>query len=239
MLRLIVSIYRNKKFSKILQNNFKEIVNIVKILYQDNDWVIPAKGPFGNIDTKRQEIVQNIITDFKPKLIVETGTLIGNTTEFFAQFSFARVVSFEISKFFFLIARNRLFKYSNCELILKDSTEGIVQNKNFSEKTFFYLDAHGYDFKFPLEKELNHIKKFDNFVILIDDFKVENNNKWKYDSYDGFELSLDNLNIDLTNLNIYFPNYDSSLDGRQKGFVIISNKLILNSSYLIKFEKKN
>ena len=76
-------------------------------------------------------------------------------------------------------------------------------------------------------------------MILIDDFKVENNNKWKYDSYDGFELSLDNLNIDLTNLNIYFPNYDSSLDGRQKGFVIISNKLILNSSYLIKFEKKN
>ena len=170
-------------------------------------------------------------------MIVETGTL-GNTTEFLAKFSFARVVSYEISKFLFLIARNRLFKYSNCELILKDSTEGILQNKNFSEKTFFYLDAHGYDFKLPLEKELNHIKKFDNFVILIDDFKVENNNKWKYDSYDGFELSLDNLNIDLTNLNIYFPNYDISLDGRQKGFVIISNKLILNSSYLIKFEKK-
>jgi len=239
MLKLIVNIYRNKKFSKILSNNFKEIVNIVKILYQDSDWVVPAEGPFGNIDKKRQEIVQNIITDFKPKLIVETGTLIGNTTEFFAQFSFAKVVSYEVSKFFFLIARNRLFKYSNCDLILKDSTEGILDNTNFSEKTLFYLDAHGYDFNLPLESELDHIKNFDNFVILIDDFKVENNNEWKFDSYDGFELSLDNLNIDFDNLNIYFPNYDSSLDGRQKGFVIITNEFSLVSSYLVKFEKKN
>ena len=240
MLKLIIKIYRNKKFpTKILSDNFTEIVNIVKILFQDSDWVVPADGPFGNIDKKRQEIIQNIITDFKPKLIVETGTLIGNTTEFFAQFSFAKVVSYEVSKFFFLIARNRLFKYKNCELILKDSSEGILSNTNFSEKTFFYLDAHAYDFKLPLKNELNHIKNFDNFVILIDDFKVETNTDWKFDSYDGFELSLDNLDIDLNNLNIYFPNYDISLDGRQKGFVIITNVVSFDNKYLAKFEKKS
>ncbi len=239
MLNLIVNIYRNKKFSKTLSDNFTEIVNVVKILFQDSDWVIPVEGPFGNMDKKRQEIIQNIITDFKPKLIVETGTLIGNTTEFFAQFSFAKVVSYEVSKLFFLIARNRLFKYKNCELILKDSSEGILSNTNFSEKTFFYLDAHGYDFKLPIENEINHIKNFDNFVILIDDFKVDTNPEWSFDIYKGFELSLDNLNIDFNNLNIYFPNYDSSLDGRQRGFVIITNEVSLDSRYLVKFQKKS
>ena len=76
-------------------------------------------------------------------------------------------------------------------------------------------------------------------MILIDDFKVETNTDWNFDSYDGFELSLDNLNIDLNNLNIYFPNYDISLDGRQRGFVIITNVVSFDNKYLAKFEKKS
>ena len=53
-----------------------------------------------DIDCLNQRLLKKI-EDFKPEIIYETGTLLGNTTEFFSRFP-SKVISIEISEFYSL-----------------------------------------------------------------------------------------------------------------------------------------
>jgi len=85
---------------------------------------------------------------------------------------------------------------------------------DFSESVFAYLDAHWYS-DLPLNEELTHLALFDETIVLIDDFKVPNNPKWKYDSYKNTDLTLQAVSIP-NDFTIFFPNYDPDSDGGSK-----------------------
>jgi hypothetical protein len=56
----------------------------------------------------------------------------------------------------------------------------------FQKRCMFWLDAHGYGFKWPLRDEVRFIA--DNFAtayVMIDDFKVPGRDYFRYDEYQG------------------------------------------------------
>ncbi len=62
----------------------------------------------------------------------------------------------------------------------------------FEEPVLFWLDAHGYGFKWPLQWEIAFItREFDQAYLLIDDFKVPGLDCFGYDAYEGQECSFE------------------------------------------------
>ena len=76
---------------------------------------------------------------------------------------------------------------------------------------YFWLDSHGYGFKWPLKEEIaSIIANFKSPYILIDDFKVPGLDSFGYDKYEGQECSFDYIKEELdSNLayNLYYPTY--------------------------------
>ena len=61
--------------------------------------------PF-NGQTKRQELVESLIKNFIPDILVETGTYLGNTLQYLLKFDIP-TYSVEINEKFYLIAKSR------------------------------------------------------------------------------------------------------------------------------------
>jgi hypothetical protein len=80
-----------------------------------------------------------------------------------------------------------------------------------SENVLFWLDAHGYGFKWPLREEVSFITgHFQTAYVLIDDFKVPGLDCFGYDLYDGQECSFDYIRDALDEsieYSLYYPSY--------------------------------
>ena len=191
--------------------------------------------PFNDQKT-RKEIVKEILESIQFDKIIETGTLLGNTTEFFQKFNIP-VLSIEISEFYFLVSKIRFIDKENVSLINSNSSDYFNKLTSSEEKIFFYLDAHSQE-HIPLMNELSKCLEFKNSIILIDDFKVPENKSFGYDVYKGKELSLKNYEI-LKNYDLYFPNYNPDRDNGSRGYVIVdisgeNKNVFLNINYLDK-----
>ena len=175
-------------------------------------------GPFNGQEI-RTKLIENIINDYKPAYIVETGTFLGATTEFFSKFK-TKIFTIESTQLFFIIAGTRLQKYKNIQLIRGDSSN-IQRLLNLdNKKSFFYLDAHWTD-NLPLNYELDYANTFEEIIVCIDDFKVMENENWEYDSYQGKSLSIENF-PELNKFNIFFPNYPIENEtGGKRGCVFL------------------
>ena len=56
------------------------------------------------------------------------------------------------------------------------------------KKILFYLDAHSDD-DYPLQDEIKYIvENYKNFILLIDDFQVPEDDGYGYDSYRGKKI---------------------------------------------------
>ena len=173
--------------------------------------------PFNDQKT-RKEIVKEILESIQFDKIIETGTLLGNTTEFFQKFSIP-VISIEISEFYFLVSKIRFIDKGNVNLINSNSSDYFNKLTPSKEKIFFYLDAHSQE-HIPLMNELSKCLEFKNSIILIDDFKVPGNKNFGFDVYKGEELSLKNYEM-LNDYDLYFPNYSPNKDNGSRGYVLI------------------
>jgi len=127
---------------------------------------------------------------------IETGTRRGVTLKYVADgYKNLRLFSCEPNKEFFAIAEAKLRGYSNCKIYNETSQNFIPKildtydlNENLS---FFFLDAHGKGFEWPLRQEIEQIThRLRKAIILIDDFKVPNNPQFVYDVYDGQECKM-------------------------------------------------
>lgn len=185
-------------------------------------------GPFNN-QNLRKKLIQELLVDFKPDFILETGTFLGDSTEFFGKYS--KVVSIEKSKLFYYLSKSRFYKDDHIEIVYGESSVELKKFENFNKKTFFYLDAHwGEDM--PLKIEIEQItNNYSDYIICIDDFAVPKNSSWGFDSYDGVNLDiklLQNLNA----VKIYFPDYSSDLEtGGKRGTVFLTNTHIDNEAF--------
>jgi hypothetical protein len=150
-------------------------------------------------------------------VFIETGSNVGSTLAYVARNNpQIRCLSCEPDPSAFAQATVNAGKYDNVELFNGTSQQFIdflCQNELgiFSDHCFFWLDAHGYGFEWPLKKELDFITtKFRSGYILIDDFKVPGRKDFLYDEYQGQICSYDyvqgSLNPD-NRYQLYYPTY--------------------------------
>lgn len=151
------------------------------------------------------------------KVFVETGSNVGSTLAYVARsYPWLRCLSCEPDQSAFEQASANTEKYGNVALFKGTSQEFIAHLANaesaiFSEPCFFWLDAHGYGFEWPLKKELEFItSRFSSGYILIDDFKVPGRDHFIYDEYQGqicsYEYVKEALNSGKT-YQLYYPTY--------------------------------
>lgn len=146
-------------------------------------------GPF-NCDLLVQKEFDRLVKDFNVKEIVETGTFLGHSTNYFSKIA-DKVYTIEMAEVYYNDAVKRFENQNNIKLYLGDTRKvlpGICEELNKNYPPLFFLDAHGgCDPKCPLDVELNTIaSRFkDNCIIVIDDFRVPNRDFYN----DGFTLS--------------------------------------------------
>jgi predicted O-methyltransferase YrrM len=207
---------------------------ITNVLLLDAEWV-DDNTKYLNGQIKRQQIFLDIVSTFNIIEIIETGTFIGRTTGFFANYLPNAVVkTCELSLQFNELAKRRLSNFKNIEFSCMDSREflnNLEDNIKYAndEVTFIYLDAHWHS-DLPLMKELEIIAlKRSNSIIMIDDFQVLDDDGYIYDDYGiGKKLAFSDYNSLFKKLNYfkYSPASNSNSEsGRKRGCVVLTNNI--------------
>jgi hypothetical protein len=149
---------------------------------------------------------------------IETGTHVGWTTEHLCRKG-KPVYSAEIQAEHYARAEERLRNERQLHLFLGDSVEflraGVWEDLGKADLLFFYLDAHWLE-HLPLREELDLIAtEHARAVVMIDDFKVEDDPGYGYDSYGrGQEITLEFLKDELRchGWQVFFPALPSTHD---------------------------
>lgn len=234
LIKLNFKLIKNTTTTERLNSGYNNLsYDLLDFITEDgpNYFMRIGKGPLNN-QNLRKKLVQDLLKSYKPLLIIETGTFLGDTTEFLSKYS--EVVSIEKSKLFYYLSKSRFYNEKQIQIIHGKSESELKKIKNFEEKTFFYLDAHWGD-NLPLVFEIEHItNNYLNYIICIDDFAVPNDSSWSFDSYEGVRLDINLFkNLNLENIKIYFPNYKSALEsGEKRGSVFLTNSN--NEDYIFK-----
>ncbi|MCU7551289.1 hypothetical protein OCK74_19360 [Chitinophagaceae bacterium LB-8] len=166
---------------------------------------------------KRLEI-KEYAKEHQIKILVETGTYLGETVDYFKDF-FKKIISIELDHKLYARAKEKFSKEKHIQIYQGDSGDAI-QNiiENISEPCLFWLDGHYSEgitakgeLNTPIIKELDHIfnHKVDNHIILIDDARCFTGN----DDYPTIEF-----------LRNYIKQKDSSLKFSVKDDIIRVHK---------------
>jgi hypothetical protein len=199
-----------------------------------NSW----SGPFNGQEFRRKMFLQ-IITNFDIKLIVETGTYRGTTTEFMSNNSSAKILTVESNKRYYGFSELRFLFNNKIKTKCDDSRKflkEILANTNLrSMYILFYLDAH-WEEDLPVIEELQIIfNKCEYPIIMIDDFQVPGDKGYEYDDYGtGKTLSIDLLK-QLENHKIYcfFPSASSANEtGAKRGSIVLTNSTDIKNRLL-------
>lgn len=155
----------------------------------------------------------------KCKVFIETGANVGSTLAYVARMHpTMKCLSCEPDPAAYNAAMKNVGIYSNVHLECSTSQDFISHlDKNeswlFDECCLFWLDAHGYGFKWPLEEELAFItQKFKSGYILIDDFKVPGREQFGFDVYQNQVCSYDYVKGSLNNqqnYRLFYPVYEN------------------------------
>jgi hypothetical protein len=184
-------------------------------------WARPMNSQIARVD-----LAQQLITQCRIARIVETGTFVGTTTEFFAQFGMP-VITIENNPEYLALARRRLEGLQNVDMRADDSVRALQalagEPIDRAAPVLFYLDAHWND-HLPLREEAAiATAHFPKAVLLVDDFAVPDDPGYGFDDYGpGKRLTLDYLlQGDLAALSVYFPSVPSHLEsGARRGCVV-------------------
>jgi hypothetical protein len=148
-----------------------------------------AEQDFGvfNGQQGRQRLVERLIAEFEPRVIVETGTFRATTTLWFARFR-VPVYTVEISDRHYAYSKLKLLSAANVRPRRGHSVpflRRLYRDGSLSEgPMLFYLDAHFWHGELPLRDELQII--FGHPVpalVLIDDFAVPGDRGYKFDDH--------------------------------------------------------
>lgn len=193
-----------------------------------------------NGQTARLEICRRAITGSGIDAILETGTYRGVTTEWFSSFGID-VYSIEIDEKCHLFSKKRLAKNENVHLVQGDSKSAIgekLADKLRDRNIFAYLDAHWHE-HLPLREEVTDLNALtDQFVIIIDDFKVPSDPSYEYDDYGpNGSCTIEFLAPSISNeLEVYFPTTPAKHEtGRKRGYCVLA-KGAENIAYLNKMD---
>lgn len=137
----------------------------------------------------RQEVIRGLVDSFEPDLFIETGTFLGDTTRYLAEFG-VPVVTAELEPTYFRMARLRLRRRRNVELVCGDSVGALrlAAGGRENAKPFVYLDAHWYERNFLAEEVEIVFDSWSDALIVIDDFLVPGAG-YAYDEWQGRPLN--------------------------------------------------
>lgn len=176
----------------------------------------------------RKQTFLELLAAFPFEAILETGTWIGNTAGYMAERSRLPVYTCELDRRFVALAKTRLQEIPNVHVTHKDSRSflrAMSRSELASKLVFFYLDAHWYK-DLPLREELSTIcDTWRNFVVMIDDFQVPDDDGYHYDVYEKTSLDLKLISdiLDKHELTAFFPASPSGQEsGFQRGCVVLT-----------------
>jgi hypothetical protein len=185
-------------------------------------------GPF-NGQQRRSAAVRAMFALVPFTAMVETGTFRAVTTRFLRTLSSAPLATIEINPRYHRYSRQKLAGQPSTFLFLGDSPavlELLAADAAWTGgPTFFYLDAHWLD-NLPLVDELRIIRgSWPDFVAVIDDFRVDGDDGYRYDDY-GPGKSLDRALLEvpeLAGLRLFWPAAPSSAEtGMRQGWVAVA-----------------
>lgn len=177
----------------------------------------------------RRAVVAELFDKLGLTLAVETGTYLGNTTNYLARTFKVPVHTSELVPRYHHAARRMLRELADVHPRLQDSRgflrELAAQTEMTSAATFFYLDAHWYN-DLPLADEVEIIaKSWSRFAILIDDFKVPGDPDYAFDDYGPRKvLNLDYLKpvLSRNGLKAFFPTTRAKDEtGGRAGYAVV------------------
>jgi hypothetical protein len=203
----------------------RAILHFVLEPYRRASWGGAMNGQYGRIS-----LFRDIFSAVQPVTIVETGTFIGATTKFLAEFG-VPVHSVEADKGVLAVARlNTRHVRDKVAFTLSDSRSflrNLVRNPQLSRScVLFYLDAH-WNADLPLADEIDII--FDGCkkaVIMVDDFQVPGDSSYAYDDY-GPGAALNGAYLDTmrrTDMYRFYPSLPATNEtGARRGCVVLCN----------------
>lgn len=183
-----------------------------------------------NGQTFRREAYMEIMRALPRDAIIETGTFLGTTTEFFAE-SGLPVYTVESNPRFFAFASLRLRRFRPRVVLVEGNSvtflEKLARDAALERKLlFFYLDAHWYE-HLPLREELSIIfSRWKNAVVLVDDFQVPGET-YEFDDYGpGKALTMDYIkSIPGLELSAFFPVQPAEKEtGLRRGWVVLAGQ---------------
>ncbi|MDD5570024.1 MAG: hypothetical protein PHD97_02600 [Bacteroidales bacterium] len=168
----------------------------------------------------------------KSDTFVETGANIGSSLLYVAKkYPDISCLSCEPDIMAFNHLKRNIKDVNNIEVhknVSEPFLKKIFVKHHLSEKNvLFWLDAHGYGFKWPLHAEIQMItNQLSKAYILIDDFKVPGLDMFLYDQYENQICSYEFIKNYLNPKNkyrIYYPNYTERTSKHHplKGWVLI------------------
>lgn len=194
-----------------------------------------------NGNVLRSKIVQGLVAQAKCDYFIETGTSHAATAIAANKFLNIPVLSCEINPRDYFISKIVTFGIKNIHLYNLDSIiflqEVIEKFDSHKIIPFFYLDAHEGEIdkdSLPLVEEISIIlKKVEQFVVLIDDFRVPDNDDFKWGRYGKIDVDLKLIKEILLEAeieNCYFPNYKTEEESNYpSGYSIFWRSPILDT----------
>ena len=160
------------------------------------------------------ELVDTVIRQCE--YFIETGANVGTTLAYVARrYRNIRCLSCEPDKIAYGRAKGNVSKYPNVAIYNETSQRFLKrllkEQHILATDALYWLDAHGYGFKWPLREEIRVLTKHcTKAFFLIDDFRVPGLDCFGYDEYENqvcsFEYIKDSLN-DRREYRLYYPRY--------------------------------
>ncbi|MEV5887125.1 hypothetical protein AB0L74_31420 [Streptomyces sp. NPDC052020] len=191
----------------------------------DGPWLEPFNGQHA-----RQQLFRSLLAAVEPYAIFESGSYRGASTRFFWHTSGKPVYTAEKNRNFARYVGRRFRHVPEVKVINRDSREALSllhqgDHLPVSECIVFYLDAH-WNEDLPLREEVEFITRtWPSSVIVIDDFKVPDDEGYGFDVYGTVELSLEYLGAEAVGpFQILWPSCRAEREtGYRRGCVVLAS----------------
>lgn len=203
-------------FNKLQRSNkIRDLIEVIKKILEESDFLAVSEQIIGfHGDQYLLNLVNFLL--LKSDIFIETGTRRGDSLKYVADsYKNLKLFSCEPNKEFYEIAKTKLEGYNKCTIyneLSQNFLPKILETYDLNENlSFFFLDAHGKGFDWPLREEVDLIThNLKKAIILIDDFKVPNNPQFEYDVYNNQECKMSYIKDRLNSERFYeliYPKY--------------------------------
>ena len=204
---------------RLLDNNLalQQILNVKKINVES--FTERMISEFCEIGFHDDKYLISLVFNFleKAEQFIETGINVGSTLNYVIDnFPNLKTYGCEPDKEAYNFAITKICLSENTHIYNQTSPEMLYEvvekdNSILKRDTVFWLDAHGYGYKWPLKDEISFIThSFASAYIFIDDFKVPGLDYFGYDEYNGQICSFDYIEKSIKkdiNFSLYYPAY--------------------------------